>query len=143
MRPRLKDTKTNPEKASNTLLDASLRNQSFSPTMKSFVCIALFALIAVAASTSTTPAEYAPLEGENYRRCVQIRDVDPCKEFPDGRYNICDVCHLGYIAVCTNHEISIDVCEVNDDGNGNKVRLVFDSHTQTCVAESSSCQTAL
>ncbi|KAK3759952.1 hypothetical protein RRG08_066617 [Elysia crispata] len=108
--------------------------------MKSFVCIALLALIAVAAST--TPTVYARVDGENYQRCVQIRDVDPCTEFADDRYNICDVCHLGFIAVCTNHEISIDVCEVNDDGNGNRVRLVFDSHTQTCVTESSSCPTA-
>ncbi|GFR88880.1 hypothetical protein ElyMa_004265200 [Elysia marginata] len=108
--------------------------------MNSCVCLALLALAAVATATSTkSPKVYEAMEDGHYRRCVEIRDVEPCAEFPDGDYNICDVCQLGYFASCVDREITFKTCKLKTDANGNKFRKVFDSNTQSCRSKSDTC----
>ncbi|RUS69968.1 hypothetical protein EGW08_022264 [Elysia chlorotica] len=108
--------------------------------MNSLVCLALLSLTAGAARAVGTAVEYAPLDGESYSksRCVQIKDYGSCHGVPDGYYSVCDACHLGFYAACTDHQLSIEMCEEKHE-HGNTVRHIFDSNTGTCAAESSSC----
>ncbi|GFO10810.1 hypothetical protein PoB_003731500 [Plakobranchus ocellatus] len=115
---------------------------SLPSTMNFFLFSTLTALLALlSVAIATDDAEYSPAVGEHYKRCVQLLDGLPCEEFPDGLYNICKFCHLGYFAKCKNREITIVPCKHVRDENGVATRLTFDSNVQTCVADSTSCPT--
>ncbi|GFO11899.1 hypothetical protein PoB_003840400 [Plakobranchus ocellatus] len=75
------------------------------------------------------------------KSCVDMAAFAPCEGLPDRRYHLCNNdCKLGYFAWCNNEkDVTIKRCTHVDDGNGGYYRLRFDTLSQSCIEESTSC----
>ncbi|GFO33724.1 hypothetical protein PoB_006022900 [Plakobranchus ocellatus] len=66
--------------------------------------------------------------------CVNIRDAEPCKNHPVGKFHVCGLYALGYFAECkSNSYIIIKHCPYVKRPDGTNFRLVFHNAVKTCV----------
>ncbi|GFR81439.1 hypothetical protein ElyMa_002340700 [Elysia marginata] len=103
--------------------------------MKTSLMLTLVGVVAMLASAyaQNTHSEERPI-------CVDITQSQPCNNVAPGMYEICNMCHYGYYALCSESgRVMTKACPFTEEENEESPRLIFDSYTQSCVVESRSC----